>query len=89
MSPGVCTGMSSFVLVFELDELQCALDSASVVEALRAVALRPMPGQPDFIAGVFDLRGSIVPVLDLRARFGRPKRPLIASDTFIVVTIRS
>ena len=81
-------GMSQFVLVFELDELQCAIDSTAVKEVVRAVAVRPMPGQSPFIAGVIDLRGSTVPVLDLRARFGRPSRALQLTDAFIVTGIR-
>ncbi len=77
------------MLVFELDELRCAVDAGPVREVLRAVAVRTIPGQPDFIAGVIDLRGTIVPLLDLRLRFGRSTRALSPSDTFIVVSIRS
>src|SRR5262245_51737845 len=46
----------------------------------------PIPGTPEFILGVINLRGAIVPILDLRKRFGMP-----ASDfgpTTVVIVVR-
>ncbi len=63
----------------------CAVAAAAVVEILAAVAVTPLPRQPAYIAGVVDLRGSIVPVLDLRVRFGIPARPMELSDRLIVI----
>jgi purine-binding chemotaxis protein CheW len=63
----------------------CAVDASAVVEILAAVAVTPLPRQPAYIAGVVDLRGTIVPVLDLRVRFGMPARPMELSDRFIVI----
>jgi len=71
-------------LVFRVDDLQCGMDRAAVVEILPALAVRPLPGQPPFVAGAIDLRGTLVPVLDLRVRFGRPPRPMELSDKLIV-----
>jgi len=76
--------MSVDVLVFEVDELQCAIESAVISECLRALAFRSIPGQPPFIAGVFDLRGTVVPVLDLHVRFGGTPRPVRLDDAFVV-----
>jgi purine-binding chemotaxis protein CheW len=71
-------------LIFRLDELRCGLDAAAVLEILPALAVRPLPGSPPFVAGAIDVRGAIVPVLDLRVRFGRPPRAMALSDRLIL-----
>jgi purine-binding chemotaxis protein CheW len=76
------------VLVFRLEGRRCAIAAPAVIEILAAVATNPLPGQPRYIAGVIDLRGTIVPVLDLRVRFGFPARPMELSDQFIVTRAR-
>jgi purine-binding chemotaxis protein CheW len=72
-------------LGFEFDELKGAIFAHAVVEVLRAVAIRPVAGQPAFIAGVVDVRGSVVPVLSLRRWFGLPPRQLAPEHNFILV----
>jgi purine-binding chemotaxis protein CheW len=64
------------ILVFELDDQRYALPLVGVQEVVRAVALTRLPGAPPIIEGAIDVRGRVVPVLDLRARFGLPPRPL-------------
>lgn len=72
-------------VAFELDDLRGAISTQPVIEILRAVAYRPIAGQPPFVPGVIDLRGSVIPLMDMRARFGRPVRPLSPEHRFIVV----
>jgi purine-binding chemotaxis protein CheW len=79
----------SDLVTFDVDELRCAIDAGPVVEMMRAVALRRIPGQPEFVAGVIDLRGAIVPVLDVRMRFGRPSKEMVLSHRFIVIKTRA
>lgn len=73
------------LVLFALDGARCAVDASRVVEILAAVAVRPLPAQPAYVAGIIDVRGTIVPVLELRVRFGRPPRPMELSDQLIVV----
>jgi purine-binding chemotaxis protein CheW len=77
--------LAASLLVFRHDGQYCAIAAAVVSEILAAVAVRPLPRQPDYIAGVIDLRGTIVPVLDLRVRFGRPGRLPELTDQFVVI----
>jgi purine-binding chemotaxis protein CheW len=72
------------VLVFQLDGQRFGLLATVVREVLRAVALVPLPRAPAIIEGVINLRGRIVPVLDLRSRFRLPPRPLRPTDHLIV-----
>ena len=48
------------------------------------MAITPLPNAPPLIEGVVNVRGHILPVLDVRARFRLPARPLDPSDLFIV-----
>ena len=58
------------LLTFKLDEQDYALDTASVVQVLRMVALTRPPRAPDYIEGVFNLHGKVIPAIDTRKRCG-------------------
>lgn len=49
-----------------------AMPIARVREIIEFSSLTPVPLMPDFIRGVINIRGAVVPVVDLSARFGRP-----------------
>jgi purine-binding chemotaxis protein CheW len=72
------------VLLFELAEQRFALRLADVLEVVRAVALRPLPNAPAVVEGIIDVRGDIVPVLDIRARFGLAPKPIALTDHFVL-----
>ncbi|MBU5636680.1 chemotaxis protein CheW [Geomonas sp. Red69] len=57
-------------LTFNLDQELFALDIGKVREVLDFTSVTKVPGTPDFMRGVINLRGSVVPVLDLRLKFG-------------------
>lgn len=57
-------------LTFKLDEETFALDVAKVREILEYPVVTKVPQTPDFMRGVINLRGSVVPVIDLRLKFG-------------------
>jgi purine-binding chemotaxis protein CheW len=72
------------VLLFTLEGQRYALPSADVRELARAARLTPLPRAPDVVEGLLNLRGRLLPVLDLRRRFRLPPRPLSPADHFIV-----
>jgi len=57
-------------LTFKLDEEVFALDVAKVREILELTSITKVPQTPGFMRGVINLRGSVVPVIDLRLKFG-------------------
>jgi len=57
-------------LTFRLGEEVFALDIAKVREVLDFTTVTKVPRTPDFMRGVINLRGSVVPVVDLRLKFG-------------------
>jgi len=56
-------------LTFKLGEEMFALDIAKVREVLDFTTVTKVPRTPDFMRGVINLRGSVVPVVDLRRKF--------------------
>ena len=72
------------VLIFTLEAQRYALATEDVRELVRAVRLTPLPRAPAIVEGLLNLRGELLPVLDLRRRFRLPARPLHASDHLIV-----
>lgn len=58
------------IVVFSLGQEEFAVEIARVREIVRMQPIRRMPGTPPFIEGIVNLRGSIVPIVDLRKRFG-------------------
>lgn len=52
-----------------------ALDIMRIKEIIRPQKLTPVPKAPSFIEGVINLRGSVIPVADLRKRFEQPINP--------------
>jgi purine-binding chemotaxis protein CheW len=73
------------VLIFALSGRHFGVPISAVQEVLRAVAITPLPRAPAIVEGVINLRGAIVPVLDVRARFALPRRALGVGDHFIVL----
>jgi purine-binding chemotaxis protein CheW len=72
------------VVVFRLDGRRYGVPAADVQEVVRAVLPTPLPGAPDVVEGVIDLRGRILPVFDLRRRFRLPRRDVIPTDHLLV-----
>ena len=71
-------------LTFLLGEESFALDIRSVREIIQHGQMTTVPLMPDFVRGVINLRGAVVPVIDLQARFGRPPAT-IGKKTCIVI----
>jgi purine-binding chemotaxis protein CheW len=63
------------VVTFALADERLAIPTALVCEVLRPQELTPVPGVPDTLVGLHNLRGQILPVFDLRSLFGLPTSP--------------
>ncbi|MDM8556498.1 chemotaxis protein CheW [Desulfococcaceae bacterium HSG7] len=74
-------------LIFQLHETSYGVEAMAVQEIFRLPELTPMEESPDFIAGVFNLRGRIVPVVDLDMRIGGASGQFHLFDSVVVVEI--
>ncbi|MDA8088610.1 MAG: chemotaxis protein CheW [Nitrospiraceae bacterium] len=80
---------TSQYLTFRLDEEIFALDISQVREVLDYTTITRVPRTPDFMCGVINLRGSVVPVVDMRLKFGMPKTEQTINTCIIIVEIKT
>ncbi len=71
-------------LTFTLGDDVFAMDICTVNEIIQPAAMTVVPLMPAFVRGVINLRGAVVPVIDLQSRFGRGTTQ-VSSKTCIVV----
>jgi len=74
-------------LTFILDEELFAVDISKVREVLDFTTVTKVPRTPDFMRGVINLRGSVVPVVDMRMKFGMTKTEKTVNTCIIIVEI--
>jgi len=78
------TEASTQYLTFKLEEEIFALDVAEVREILDFTTVTKIPQTPAFMRGVINLRGSVVPVMDLRQKFGMSATEKTVNSCIIV-----
>lgn len=78
-------GTDAEILTFDLAGGRYALATRAVREVVRAVEITVLPGAPRVIDGVVDVRGELVPVLNLRRRFRLPETEVAPGEHFVVV----
>jgi purine-binding chemotaxis protein CheW len=71
-------------VLFLVDEQTYALQLSEVERIVRAVEVKRLPEVPAHIRGVVNVQGKVLPVVDLRARFGERSRPVALDDHFII-----
>lgn len=74
-------------LTFKLADEVFALDVAKVREILEFSTITKVPQTPEFMRGVINLRGSVVPVIDLRLNFGMPCTEQTINTCIVVVEV--
>lgn len=72
------------IVLFTLDGQPYGVPLATVERVVRMVEVTAMPGAPEFVRGVINVQGRIVPVIDLRRRFGFATRPPELCDQLVI-----
>jgi purine-binding chemotaxis protein CheW len=80
-------GPSKF-LTFVIGEETYALDIQHVREIIGMQRITTVPDVPSFVKGVINLRGTVIPVMDVRRRFDLPERPYDDRTCIVVVRVR-
>ncbi|HYS81997.1 MAG TPA: chemotaxis protein CheW [Anaeromyxobacteraceae bacterium] len=73
--------------VFRVGDEEYAIDLRRIREILQPLPVTPVPGAPEFIEGVMDLHGEVVPVVDVRERLGLALLPDGAKAKLLVVNV--
>ena len=74
-------------LTYMLDDEIFALDISKVREVLDFTSVTKVPRTPEFMRGVINLRGSVVPVVDLRLKFGMSQTEQTINTCIIIVEV--
>ncbi len=74
-------------LTFNLDEETFAIDISKVREVLEYTTVTKVPQTPDFMCGVINLRGHVVPVVDVRLKFEMQKAEKTVNTCIIIVEV--
>lgn len=75
------------VASFRIGSEEYGVDISQIQEIIRMVEITKLPRTPDFVEGVINLRGQLIPIIDLRTRFGMERAELTKNSRIIVTDI--
>ncbi len=73
------------LVCFMVDEEEFAVPILSIQEIIKPIETTRVPSTPDYVVGVFNLRGTVIPLIDLRLKFSREKSAYNDDTRFIVI----
>ncbi|MGI5836061.1 MAG: chemotaxis protein CheW [Chloroflexota bacterium] len=75
------------LVIFELANEVYGVDISRVQEIIRMTSITRLPRAPEFVEGVINLRGKVIPVVDLKKRFGLVESERTKSSRIVVVDV--
>ena len=82
------TAQAGKYLTFKLSAEEYGLEILKVQEIIKMMEITQVPRTPDFVRGVINLRGKVIPVVDLRLKFGMEAKDTTDKTCVIVVQVR-
>ena len=76
-------------IIFNIKDVKYGIAIENVIEVIKLLTITPLPKTPDFIKGVVNLRGKVVPIIDLRERFGYNDIELTDNARIIITLIEA
>ncbi len=76
-------------VTFRLEDETYGINVMQVQEVLRISEIAPVPGAPDYVLGIINLRGNVVTVIDTRKRFGLPPGELDDHSRIVIIETQS
>lgn len=76
-------------LTFELAKEEFGIGILTVKEIIGMMPTTPIPNTPSWVLGVINLRGKVIPVVDLRQKFGMESRPFDERTCIVVVEVNA
>lgn len=74
-------------LTFKIGKEEYAVEISCVIEVIGMQKITHVPDMPEFVKGVINLRGQVIPITDIRMRFGLPAREYDDRTCIVVVTV--
>jgi len=75
------------LVVFKLEKEEYGTEIQQVKEIRQMTEVTPVPRSPDFVMGVINLRGKVIPIIDLRVMLGLPPKEQDKATRVIVVDV--
>ena len=75
-------------VTFRLDDQTYGVNVMQVQEVLRVWEIAPVPGAPDYVLGIINLRGNVVTVIDSRQRFGLAPKDADEASRIVIIEVR-
>jgi len=72
-------------VTFRLENEKYGINVMQVQEVLRVTEIAPVPGAPDYVLGIINLRGNVVTVIDTRKRFGLMPKEMGESTRIVII----
>ena len=72
-------------VTFKLQEETYGINVMQVQEVLRYTEIAPVPGSPDYVLGIINLRGNVVTVIDTRSRFGLEPGEVTENSRIVII----
>jgi len=72
-------------VTFRLEGETYGINVMQVQEVLRYTEIAPVPGAPDYVLGIINLRGNVVTVIDTRSRFGLPPNEITDNSRIVII----
>lgn len=72
-------------VTFKLQEETYGINVMQVQEVLRYTEIAPVPGSPDYVLGIINLRGNVVTVIDTRTRFGLEPDEITDNSRIVII----
>ena len=73
------------LVTFHLENEEFAVNILNIQGINRMVEITKIPNSPEFVEGIINLRGKVIPIVDLRKRLGMPQKEYDNETRFIVV----
>jgi purine-binding chemotaxis protein CheW len=72
-------------VTYRLGDETYGINVMQVQEVLRHTEIAPVPGAPEYVIGIINLRGNVVTVIDTRARFGLPEGEITDNTRIVII----
>jgi len=76
-------------VTFRLDNEIYGINVMLIQEVLRVTEIAPVPGAPNYVIGIINLRGNVVTVIDTRMRFGLPPKEMDDATRIVIIEVEN
>ncbi|NLT93930.1 MAG: chemotaxis protein CheW [Clostridia bacterium] len=76
-------------VIFKIDNVEYGIDILQVNEIVKMQSITKIPNTPKYVEGITNLRGNVIPIINLRTKFNLPSKENDAETRVIVVKIRN